>query len=102
MSLEIRISLAVILTVSVIVYTVFFFPALTAGGYGNAKGVSEAEFAAVFAEELAYCRAQPDAVNCRCFAGVSGTIIVHKTPRVPTAIYADRKELARGQASASC
>lgn len=85
-----------------IVYGVFSFPALTSGGSGTSSIISQAEFEAVFSQELDYCTARPDDINCQCFANVSGTILADRTPRVFGAVYADKQELARGQAERSC
>ncbi|MDF3500563.1 MULTISPECIES: hypothetical protein [unclassified Sulfitobacter] len=85
-----------------VVYGVFQVPPLTSGGSGGASGANEAEFNAAVSEELAFCQAQPDAVNCRCFATKSAIIRSHQQPRVPTAVYADKETLARGQAAQGC
>lgn len=85
-----------------IVFGVFSFPALTSGGGGNASVVSQAEFEAVFNQELTYCLEKPKDINCQCFANKSGTILADKSPRVFGAVYADKQELARSQAERSC
>ncbi len=85
-----------------VVFTVFSFPALTTGGGFVVPGATEAEFEAVFSQELSYCERQPGDINCQCFANVSGVILADNAPRVPGARYADKQDLARGQAANSC
>ena len=97
-----RISLFVILIVALVAYGIFLFPALTSGGNAKSTGVNQARFDAVFNEEMNYCRSQSKDSNCRCFASISGNIMLQNTPRVPGAVYADKRELARGQAARSC
>lgn len=84
-----------------IVYGVFSFPALTSGGGGNTT-VSQAEFEAVFNQELTYCLEKPADINCQCFANKSGVILSDRSPRTFGAEYADKQELARSQAELSC
>ncbi|WP_299628303.1 hypothetical protein [uncultured Tateyamaria sp.] len=102
MKYEFRMFLYAVLVGGAIIGVVFSFPSLTTGGGTLSAGVSQAEFEAAFGQELAYCQAQPDAVDCRCFANISGLILADAEPRVPGARYADKEELARGQAARSC
>lgn len=97
-----RISLYVILGGLVVIYVVFSFPALTASGNKSSTGVSEAEFERTVRQEMAYCRQQPEDINCQCFANLSGQILTHRTNKVHGATYADRQDLARGQAARAC
>jgi hypothetical protein len=53
-------------------------------------------------EELAYCRSNVSDVNCKCFARKSAQILVQDQPDVRGFVYADRLDLARGQASHTC
>ncbi|MFT6022326.1 MAG: hypothetical protein ACI9PY_000435 [Ascidiaceihabitans sp.] len=99
---EFRMVLYLILGGSAVLYAVFSMPALTNGGTSNSLGVSQAEFDTAVTQELAFCQNQPDDINCPCFANLSGTILTDKEPRVRGAIYADKLELARGQAAATC
>ncbi len=97
-----RIVVFVLFVGTAVVFVVFSMPALTSGGNQGSSGVSQAEFDAVFTQELAYCRAQPDAINCRCFANRSGIILTYKQPKVRGAVYAEKSALARGQAAQGC
>ncbi|MGC1506174.1 MAG: hypothetical protein WA782_18795 [Sulfitobacter sp.] len=85
-----------------VVFGVFQVPPLTSGGNNGSSGQNEAQFKAAVSQELAFCRRQPDAENCRCFANRSAIIRSHDQPRVPSAIYADKQDLARGQAAQGC
>jgi hypothetical protein len=102
MQYNFRILFFMIIAGAVVVFGVFQMPPLTSGGNSGSSGLNEAEFKAALGEELAFCRKQPDAVNCRCFANKSAIIRTHQQPRVPSAIYADKEDLARGQASRGC
>lgn len=97
-----RILLSLVLGGAVVVYCIFLFPALTSGDAGGSAEVSQAEFDAVVSQEMAFCLGQSSDMNCQCFAKMSGTIQVHDEPRVFGAVYADKQELARGQAEHSC
>jgi hypothetical protein len=88
--------------VAAVTYGVFQFPPLTSGGNASSTDLSQASFDAIISEELEHCRANPGAINCRCFANISGNIMGHAEPRVAGAVYADKRELARGQAGDSC
>ncbi|MEL6619864.1 MAG: hypothetical protein AAFP16_13370 [Pseudomonadota bacterium] len=81
---------------------VFSFPALTTpeGPLGTGRSADEIE--AVLAQERAFCEAQPQSIDCRCFVDVAGTVLLHNEPRVPGATYADKQDLARGQATDDC
>lgn len=97
-----RILLFAVLFGGAVIAVVFSFPALTTGGGTTAAGVSQADFEAAFSQELSYCQRQPQALDCQCFAGISGTILADNQPRVSGARYADKQDLARGQATSSC
>ena len=99
MSYDYRILIGVLMAVGLVVYGVSQLPALTSGG---SAGVNEAEFQAAVAKEYEFCREQPQALNCRCFANISGMIQVQSVPKLPGARYANKQELARLQASDSC
>ena len=86
-----------------VLYVIFLMPPLTNGDSGmSSTEVSEAEVAAIRASERAYCEAQPDAVDCQCFAQKSGAVRSHRAPQVPGMFYADQQQLARGQATQGC
>lgn len=85
-----------------VVFIVFSFPALTTrDGVGTSEAARE-EFEALFSQELSFCELQPNDMNCRCFASISRTILADDAARVPGARYADKHDLARGQAGHSC
>lgn len=94
--------LSIIGAVGAIVLGVSQLPPLTTGGTQASSGFSKAEVQEVIAQELAHCEANAAEVDCGCFAGVSGYILSNPEAKVPSARYADRLELARGQASRSC
>ncbi|MBM1777720.1 hypothetical protein [Sulfitobacter geojensis] len=102
MQYNFRILFFMIIAGAVVVLGVFQLPPLTSGGNSGSSGLNEAEFNATLSEELAFCRKQPDAVNCRCFANKSAIIRTHRQPKVPGALYVDKEELAREQASQGC
>lgn len=86
-----------------VLYVIFLMPPLTNGDSSlSSTGTSEAEVAAIRASERAYCEAQPDAVDCRCFAHKSSAVRSHSEPQVPGMFYADKQQLARGQAIQGC
>lgn len=49
-----------------------------------------------------FCRANMADVNCACFAQKAQEVLSHPHDPVPGLVYADRWELARGQAGPSC
>ncbi|WP_223423705.1 hypothetical protein [Tateyamaria pelophila] len=102
MASDYRILIPLVLGGAGVVYGVFLFPALTSGGSGSSRAVTPEEFEAVFNQELDYCLERPNGLNCQCFANMSGTILADKAPKVFGAVYADKQELARGQAERSC
>ena len=102
MPYNLRILLFMLFGGTAVVIAVFQVPPLTSGGNSGKSGLNEAEFKAAVSAELAFCRRQPDAVNCRCFANKSAIIRSHQQPRVPSAVYADKEDLARGQAAQGC
>ena len=81
---------------------VFSFPALTTPEGPVGSGRSPEEVEAVLAQERDFCEAQPKSMDCRCFAGVAGTVLLDNEPRVPGATYADKTDLAREQAADKC
>jgi hypothetical protein len=86
-----------------LLYIIFLMPPLTSSDASlSSEGVSEAEVAAIRAEERAFCQAQPEAVDCQCFAQRSGAVRSYSAVKVPGAVYADQQELARGQAISGC
>ena len=103
MSFDYRLPALSILAGGGVLYVIFLMPPLTNGDSSlSSTGVSEAEVAAIRAEERAFCQAQPEAVDCRCFAQKSGAVRSYSSPQVPGAFYADQQQLARGQALAEC
>ena len=86
----------------VVMYGVFSVPALTSGSISMSFGGSQAELDTAISEELDYCRNQVNNFSCQCFSKLSGTILAHSEPRVHGVVYADKQQLARGQASRSC
>lgn len=81
---------------------VFRFPALTTGGSVPGVEVPEAEFQQIVQGEREHCDTNLAGVDCVCFAGVSGLILADQSARVARASYADKTELARGQAKDKC
>ena len=99
---EIRLVIYILLFGGTVAYGVSLFPALTSGGEGGRSAEERARFRAAYSEERYYCEAVRMAVNCRCFANISGAIRANLRPRVPGFAYADQQELARWQAEDSC
>lgn len=97
-----RILLCIVIVSGLIVYGVSFFPPLTTAGTEDPTSSTPTRFDAVFSQELAHCQKSSYDVNCRCFADISGTILAENNPRVPGVVYANKQELARGQAMGSC
>lgn len=93
---------AIVGTLVMLAYGVSLFPPLTSGATSAGSGVSQAEYEATVGQELAYCESHAYDVDCACFAEVSGHILSQKQTRVPFAVYPDRTELARDQASGDC
>ena len=102
MPYDYRILCYVILISTAVILGIFSVPPLTSGGTRTKNGVSQATFDATVSQELAYCQTQPEDINCRCFANISVAILTHNEPRVLGATYADKQELARGQAGHTC
>ena len=84
------------------VWAASFLPTLTTSTTANNGLQDQAVFEQAYAEELSYCRAEEEDLNCRCFANVSGVVIASEQLRVPGARYPDRLEIARIQASDRC
>jgi hypothetical protein len=53
-------------------------------------------------QEMSFCSANLEDVNCACFAGISGHILSQDTPSFRGSVSVDRFELARAQASEAC
>ena len=104
MLMDIRLAVYIILASGAVAYGVALFPALTTTGTGTgASDVPDGTRSeAIRSQELNYCRDNVDDVNCRCFANISGLIQSDTAPRVSGAAYADKQQLARVQAGASC
>ena len=85
-----------------VISIVFSFPALTTRDGIGASETTQADFEAVFSQEYSFCEGQPEEINCQCFASVSRTILADNGPRVRGARYANKQDLARGQAADSC
>lgn len=99
---KLRIYIATLFATACIVALVSAFPPLTNGGGGGSPDVDPAAFRALVQAERDYCRQQPEALDCGCFAHKSGAIQAQSEPRFAGAKYVDKKELARGQAARSC
>ncbi|RFP91048.1 hypothetical protein DZK27_01910 [Rhodobacteraceae bacterium 63075] len=102
MPTDYRIYLFIILASGLIVYAVSFVPALTSDGSGGSARVDERRYEAAFSREMDHCLAQGGDTDCQCFASISGLILAGDRPALPNAVYADKRELARGQAAGSC
>lgn len=102
MPTDFRIYLFIILASGLTVYAVSFVPALTSDDSRGNAHVELRRYEAVFSHELAHCLERSDDINCQCFASISGLIQADESPALANAVYADRRELARGQAAASC
>ncbi|MEH6522551.1 hypothetical protein [Sulfitobacter sp.] len=97
-----RFYLYVVLAGGAAIYGVSLAPPLTTGGNAGMTGISQTKFDETVSQELTYCLEQANEIDCRCFANLSGVILAHNEPRVPGAVYADKQELARGQATGTC
>lgn len=75
------------------------FPPLVASGPAGETG---ATYQAHISNELTYCQANFRNVNCGCFARIAAHILSEEGPRVRGFVYADRSDLARGQAGSGC
>lgn len=99
---DFRILFYAVLVSAAVIVLVFSFPSLTTRDNANTSGLTQVELEAVFDKELSFCESQPEDINCQCFASVSRVILSDNEPRVPGARYADKQDLARGQATDSC
>lgn len=97
-----RFALVALLVLPAIIYLIFMMPPLTSGGGGPLPGVSQAELEQAVNAEYAYCRASDTNVDCACFAQKSGVILSSNGPRVQGLVYAEKRDLARGQAEDGC
>ena len=102
MSLETRIAVVVGLAVTLVIAVVFRFPALTTADVTSDTEASEANVQVLAESERDHCETSIEGINCRCFGDVSAVILADETPRVPSVTYADRSDLARGQAQRKC
>ncbi|WP_299409202.1 hypothetical protein [uncultured Roseobacter sp.] len=92
-------SLYVAAGIACVVVVGFLFPPLTTRGPAVE---ADAAYQTHVIGELAYCRSNRSDVNCACFARKAGHIMSFEGPQVRGFVYADRSELARGQAGNSC
>jgi hypothetical protein len=99
---EISISAYVIAIAGAVVVTAFSLPALTEGGQTAMSGVSQADYEAAQEQEMDYCKAATQSLNCACFAHTSGMILAYKSDQIRSSNYADRRDLARAQAKSRC
>ena len=99
---NVRVLLYAVLVSAFVIALIFSFPSLTTPDTESISGGIQGELEAVFDQELSFCASQPDNVNCQCFANISRVILSDNEPRVPGARYADKLDLARGQAADSC
>lgn len=103
MPFDFHIPLSVALVGGGIIYVIFMMPPLTNPDSAlSSTGTSAAQVEAIMVTERAFCERQPEAVDCRCFAKRAGAVLSHNQPQVPGATYANRQQLARGQAMRSC
>ena len=102
MPYNVRILLYAVLVGASVIALIFSFPSLTTPDVASISGGTKEELEAVFDQELSFCESQPDNINCQCFANISRVILSDNEPRVPGARYADKQDLARGQAADSC
>ena len=100
MSFDYRLLALAVFAGGCVTYFVFFMPQLSDENANLSS--SEVEVAAIRAAEFAYCQTQHKAVNCQCFAQKSGAVRSHNEPHVPGMFYADKQDLARGQATNGC
>lgn len=99
---DFRILFYAVLASAAVIVLVFSFPSLTTRDDTNLSDPTSVGLDAAFAQELSFCASQPEDINCQCFASVSSRILSDNEPRVPGARYADKQDLARGQATNSC
>ena len=99
---NVRLYVGLLLGSALAVWATSFVPALTSASTVANSELDEAAFGQAFSQELDYCRAEMEDLNCRCFANVAGVVIASEQPSVPGARYPDRLDLARVQASDRC
>lgn len=99
---EKRVAIGVLFAAGLIAFAVSWFPALTTGGGAAVVTVSAEEFQKIVTQEQDHCKDNLEGVNCACFGGVSGMIQADQAPRVPSARYANKQDLARSQAEDKC
>ena len=97
-----RIYLVMLAIGASLIFLVSLVPPLTSGSSSVAPGVTHAELEAAVSEELAHCERLDSAMDCQCFAGISGYVRALETPEVPFTRSLDQMELARRQAAHSC
>ena len=77
----------------------FSFPALTES---SSTGVVGEDEAATAVEERAFCKANLQDVDCRCFGQVAGHVRSDTTKKSFGFRYVDKTDLARDQAWEKC
>ena len=91
-------ALMVLATVIVLVIGFSFPPIISREGDKTPK----LEHQTIAKNERSYCRKNLDDVNCNCFAKKAAHMLVQDQPDIHGFTYADRTDLARGQASTRC
>ncbi|MGP6088013.1 hypothetical protein [Antarctobacter jejuensis] len=89
-----------LLVIAGLVAGVQAFPPLTEGGL--ARSVHPVVASGAAADPAAYCRENLSGVNCACFAQKAGEVLSKPYDPIQGLSYADRWDLARGQAGDSC
>ena len=99
MASDVAIAVYVAAGVGAAIGTGFMFQPMTVGsglGSTNEKTVAAAQ------AEQDYCQSELSGVNCACFSRMAAHIKTDTRPKVENIIYADKEELARGQAKDTC
>lgn len=89
-----------LLVIGGLVVGVQAFPPLTEGGL--ARTVDPYIAASAPKDPAAYCRQNLSGVDCACFAAKAGEVLSKPHEPIQGFSYADRWQLARGQAGESC
>ncbi len=99
---DFRILFYAVFASAAVIVLVFSFPSLTTRDDASLSDPTGVGLEAAFSQELSFCASQPEDIDCQCFANLSSRILSDNEPRVPGARYADKQDLARGQATNSC
>lgn len=93
-----------------LIFYVFVGSATVIGGISQLPALTEdtssvevgSTMQIVMSQERSFCETYGQGVDCQCFAEKSGQIITNENSRDHRYLYADQRDLARGQALNSC